>query len=172
LGGGKILKSAYNHQMGRLAAEEMEIFLKQASRQARMESASEAEGLAVNGAQAESRRCLHCDCRKADRCRLRDLATEFGAQRNVWPTDKTLFEQITACENVIYEPGKCIKCGLCVQTAEKAGEQIGLSFEGRGFEMKIAVPLQKALDEGLQKAATDCVKICPTGALSLKEMIT
>lgn len=172
LGEKKSLKNEYNHQMGRLEPEEMEIFLKQASGQARIEPASETEGLTAEQAQAESRRCLHCDCRKADHCRLRDLATAFGAQRNAWPTDRTLFEQITACENVIYEPGKCIKCGLCVQTAEKAGEQTGLSFEGRGFEMKITVPFKKALDEGLQKAATDCVKICPTGALSLTEMIT
>ncbi|MBL7215180.1 MAG: (2Fe-2S)-binding protein [Phycisphaerae bacterium] len=161
----------YNHPMGRLEKQELELFLKQSSNFGRIEPNSEILGLTAGQAQDESRRCLHCDCRKADSCQLRDAATGLAARRNVWPNQRKLFEQITACEKIIFEPGKCIKCGLCVQTSKNAGEQIGLSFEGRGFEMKIVAPLEKTLTEGLQKVSMDCVKICPTGALSLNEMI-
>lgn len=162
-------KKEYNHQMGRLKPGEMELFLKQAADHGRIESKSGKTGLTDAEAQDEARRCLHCDCRKADNCHLRDMATAFDARRNVWPTERDLFEQLIARHNLVYEPGKCIKCGLCVQTAKRAGEPLGLSFEGRGYEMGIAAPLENSLDDSLQKAASECINICPTGALALNE---
>ncbi len=161
-------KKEYNHQMGRLKPEEMELFLKQASDSERIYPQSVIEGLTATEAQAEAKRCLHCDCRKADGCKLRDLATDQEARRNVWPGQRKLFSQITAHEQVVFEPGKCIKCGLCIQAAKIAGEALGLSFEGRGFNMQIVVPLEKTLVEGLRNASTECVRVCPTGAFSFK----
>lgn len=169
LGHENLLKKEYNHQMGRLEEEEMKLFLKQASGMGRIEPDSKTIGLSVVQAQDEARRCLHCDCRKRDNCQLRDLATELDARRSTWTGDRKLFEQIIAQQNLVYEAGKCIKCGLCVQTAKAGGEQFGLSFEGRGFEMRIAAPLEKTLDEGLQKVSAECIKICPTGALAFKK---
>ncbi len=169
LTGGTVGIVAYNHRMGRLKEEEMEFFLKQASDSQRIEIQSVHEGLTLAQARQESLRCLHCDCRKADSCRLRDLATEFEARRNAWKSQRKLFHQITGHEQVVFEPGKCIKCGLCIQAARRVGETIGLSFEGRGFEMQVVVPLDKTLAEGLQHASTECVQICPTGAISLKD---
>ena len=163
-------KKEYNHQMGRLEPEEMGLFLKQASDSERIEPQSIIEGLTTAEAQAEAKRCLHCDCRKADCCGLRDLATDLEARRNVWQGRRGLFSQITAHEQVVFEPGKCIKCGLCIQAAKGAGEKLGLSFEGRGFNMQIVVPLEKTLSEGLQNASNECVGVCPTGALSLKSL--
>jgi NADPH-dependent glutamate synthase beta subunit-like oxidoreductase len=162
-------KKEYNHQMGRLKDGEMELFLKQAADHGRIESKSRATGFTAAQAQDEARRCLHCDCRKADNCHLRDLATAFDARRNVWPTERDGFEQFIAQQNLVYEPGKCIKCGLCVQTAKRSGEPVGLSFEGRGYAMRIATPLENSLDDSLPKAASECINICPTGALALNE---
>ena len=65
------------------------------------------------------------------------------------------------------DAGKCIQCGLCVQVAEDAGEEIGLSFEGRGFYTAIVSPLGYSLDEALTKAGVDAAAVCPTGALSV-----
>ena len=171
LGHKHTLKKEYNHQMGRLQEQEMEFFLKQVSGCERIEPKSQLEGLDEADARNESSRCLHCDCRKAENCKLRDLATDLGARRKVWQSQRKVFEQITGHEKVIFEPGKCVKCGLCIQTVQKTGEPIGLSFEGRGFGMKVVVPLEKSLTEGLQKVSTECAKICPTGALALNEMI-
>jgi NADH dehydrogenase/NADH:ubiquinone oxidoreductase subunit G len=67
----------------------------------------------------------------------------------------------------VFEQGKCILCGLCVQTARKYAGQKGLAFSGRGFETEIAVPLHGLLSESLSETCADeCVKICPTGAIS------
>ncbi len=162
-------KKEYNHQMGRLKPGEMELFLKQAAVHGRIESKSPTAGLTLAQAQDEAARCLHCDCRKADNCQLRDLATRFDARRNIWPGERDIFEQLVAQQSLVYEPGKCIKCGLCVQTAKKGAEPLGLSFQGRGFDMRIAAPLQKTLDESLEKVSAECINICPTGALARNE---
>jgi predicted molibdopterin-dependent oxidoreductase YjgC len=90
------------------------------------------------------------------------------ARQKTWQGEKKLFRQITEHEQILFEPGKCIQCGLCVQMAEKEGEQFGLSFKGRGFYTEITVPLNKSIMCGLTKAAIKCVQICPTGALVVK----
>jgi NADH dehydrogenase/NADH:ubiquinone oxidoreductase subunit G len=82
-----------------------------------------------------------------------------------------VFVQQTQHPDVIYEPGKCIDCGICIETAAKAGERLGLTFVGRGFDVRVAVPFEASLAEGLREAAAQCVGACPTGALAFKDGI-
>jgi NADH dehydrogenase/NADH:ubiquinone oxidoreductase subunit G len=49
-----------------------------------------------------------------------------------------------------------------------AGEPLGLSFVERGFNVHIAAPFNKSIEEGLQKVAAECVSHCPTGALTMR----
>ena len=72
-------------------------------------------------------------------------------------------------QNVIYEPGKCIACGLCVRFTRDAAEPLGLTFIGRGFNVRVAVPFDGSLEAGLQRTAAECVGACPTGALAFKD---
>ena len=155
--------------MGRVSDEEMAIFLKQATADERSNGESATKGLTNSQAKQQSQRCLRCDCRKRDGCQLRDLATATGARQKAFDVERSLFEQIAGAENVIFEPGKCIKCGLCIQAAQQKGERLGLSFAGRGFRMQVTSPLNKNFNEALEIAATECAKICPTGAIALNE---
>ena len=67
----------------------------------------------------------------------------------------------------MFEPGKCIKCGLCVRICEQAADEpLGLTFVDRGFDLHVGVPFDEGLERGLQKMAAECVEVCPTGALS------
>ena len=143
--------------------------MNQAAKAARIEPESVSNGLTAKQAQAEAARCMHCDCRKAQNCQLRERATELDVRQRTWQGEKKPFRQITEHEQILFEPGKCIQCGLCVQAAQAEGEQIGLSFQGRGFDEEITVPLNQSLECGLTRAAEKCVNVCPTGALVMKE---
>jgi ferredoxin len=126
---------------------------------------SPAPGLSPEQANGESLRCLHCDCAKADNCRLRDFAAMCDARPAHFKSARRTFESYRHGE-IVYEPGKCIACGLCIRIAEQSGEALGLTFIGRGFNVRVAVPFGKPLSEGLQKCAIECARACPTGALA------
>ena len=70
---------------------------------------------------------------------------------------------------IIYEPGKCIACGICIQIAEAADERLGMTFVGRGFDVRVTVPFNASTAEGLKKVASECAAACPTAALTLKD---
>jgi hypothetical protein len=127
-------------------------------------------GFNVNEAVDESSRCMHCDCRKANNCTLRELATEYGATIRAFSSgERPPFEQIGREGNVIFEPGKCIKCGICIRITERDGEKLGLTFIGRGFDVTIGAPLGAALEKAMEKTAQEVVRCCPTGALAFKD---
>ncbi len=120
--------------------------------------------------QTEAVRCLHCDCRKPESCKLRKYAEQYGADQREFPADeRTHVQLIGHNETVVFEPGKCIKCGLCVKITKRAGGTLGLAFTGRGFNTQMTVPFGESLQHGLQAAAAECVAACPTGALVFKE---
>ena len=132
-----------------------------------VDAAPTGRGLTPDEAIAASRRCLHCDCRKPDSCKLRVYAEQYSAhaQRYKGKTRRR-FRQLRQHAAVVYEPGKCIRCGLCVRITEKAREPLGLTFVGRGFAVEVRVPFNDTLALGLQKTAAACVAACPTGALA------
>jgi len=160
---------AFNSRMGKLDEEEMAIFLRSASGEARRQPSGDAGGFTGHEAHVESLRCLHCDCRKADACLLRQHAQAHDARQSRYKADRRRFIQRTEHPDIIYEPGKCISCGICIQIAAAHKEKLGLTFIGRGFDVRVAVPFDASLAQGLQIAATQCVQACPTGALAFKE---
>jgi ferredoxin len=121
-------------------------------------------------ARTEAARCLHCDCRKPESCKLRKYAGQYGADQREFPADERRhIELIGQGGEVVFEPGKCIKCGLCVRIIKRAGIEPGIAFTGRGYSTKVAVPFNESLEAGLKEAAKECVEVCPTGALAFTE---
>jgi hypothetical protein len=116
----------------------------------------------------EARRCLHCECLEADTCTLRQLADSHGAdQRRFRDSTRRAIRKEAHREGVVYESGKCIRCGLCVRLTEAREEPLGLTYCGRGHSIEIGVPGGGSLDCGLATTALECAEICPTGALAL-----
>jgi formate dehydrogenase major subunit len=135
----------------------------------RVSSFDEVEGrLSEDDAKRESQRCMTCGCRKSDCCTIRSLATEYGADIYRYAGVRRRFSQDNSHPDITYEPGKCISCDACVRIAAAAGEELGLTMVGRGFDVRVAVPFDKPLSEGLLKTAARCAQACPTGALALR----
>jgi len=155
----------FNTRIGSMDAAEFAPLLAEAGKAARLDPPG---GFDPKDAVEQAARCLHCDCRKLRTCKLRKYAAEYGADPRRYPAQRRRFELQTDHPQILYEPGKCISCGLCVQIAERAGEPLGLTFIGRGFNVRIGVPLGGRLDSALQKAAAECVGSCPTAALAWK----
>jgi ferredoxin len=159
----------FNTRIGKLRDGEVEKFLECSDKAGRVQPAGEDGAFTAEQARKESARCLHCDCRKADVCRLKKYAQEYGAKSGRYRSERRVFTQEQQHQDIIYEAGKCIDCGLCIQTAARAGEELGLTFVGRGFDVRVAVPFDRSIAEALRNSAKECVKNCPTGALALKE---
>ena len=162
------IEKPFNSRMGKLLEGEIEMFVETAGKDGRKVPVSMEDGFTNEDAVKESNRCLHCDCRKPDSCKLRDYASEYNAKGNAYKAGRRVFSQQIDHPEIIYEAGKCIDCGLCIQTAEKHKEKLGLTFIGRGFDVKVAVPFDNSLKDGLAAAGKECVKVCPTGALCLR----
>jgi len=163
-------KARFNSRIGKLKNGEIEQFMQDADPAARVEPAGGAEaGFSAEEAIREAKRCMHCDCRKSESCMLRRYADEYGLRK--MPNSSHMrksFEGVVQHPSLIYEPGKCIKCGRCVRITEKEGERLGLAFLGRGYDVSIGVPFNQELSGGLEKSAEKCVWACPTGALAFR----
>jgi NADPH-dependent glutamate synthase beta subunit-like oxidoreductase len=160
---------AFSTHVGKVSADEIDSFMVEADPAGRIGGAEPwRDPLSPDQAAAEAARCMHCDCRKPDDCKLRTYAQLYGAKSSRFKSDRRPFIQHAQHPQVIYEPGKCIDCGLCVQIAANAKEALGLSFIGRGFDVRVAVPFGESVAQGLQTAAEQCVAACPTGALAMK----
>ena len=104
--------------------------------------------------------CLHCACLSRDDCRLREIGTELKIKAPRFGVDS--LQPFKAAKRLtgrlIFEPAKCICCGLCVYNTED-----GFTFKRRGFAMQVIIP-----EKSHSHVSEDIASLCPTGALSLE----
>jgi len=120
----------------------------------------------------EARRCLRCDCIRKGSCELRELSGRYEADSGRFAAERGERggpgggSRIGASGGLCLDPGKCIKCGICVRIAERAGTLPGLAFTARGYELRLRVPFDQGLEAALGESAGECTRHCPTGALA------
>jgi NADPH-dependent glutamate synthase beta subunit-like oxidoreductase len=172
LSGNKVIgpSKSFNSRIGKLSTEEVEKFIAGHSKDSRIEPGQKNKGFTNEEALREAARCLHCDCRKPVHCKLRKYSDQYNAKAGQYKGENRSFVQHSEHPELIFEPGKCIDCGLCIQITARAGEKIGLAFTGRGFSVRVAIPFERSIVEAIKQTNTtiECVKACPTGALSFK----
>jgi len=156
--------------IGHLEETEFKEYLKESVPWHRTEPAGGTlEGFSREEAIREAQRCMRCDCRKPLSCKLRLYADAYDAGRKRFAgPDRALITKSIQHDLVVYETEKCIRCGLCVDITQRHGESIGLTFAGRGFDVRILAPFSETIREALTKTAAECAESCPTGALALK----
>ncbi len=161
----------FNSRFGRLVAAEFSEYLKESVSEKRTFPTEGGNmGFSKEEAIAEAKRCLHCDCRAIDDCKLRIYSDQYHADQKRFKTsERRDMTKMINHGSVIYEPQKCIKCGICVRLTEKHTEKFGFTYIGRGFDVEIGVPFNEELEKGLTTTAKKVAESCPTGAISLKD---
>ncbi len=131
----------------------------------------------AKGAAGDAARCLHCDCRARDNCDLRNQAREYQAnptQYHAAAEGRRPVQLLRHKDRIVYEPGKCIRCGRCIAIVAASAGTLGLTFIGRGFDVEVGVPFNRCLgevfdkhgDKAVDDLAGKCIAACPTAALS------
>jgi ferredoxin len=159
----------FNSKFGKLIIPEYAQYIKESVVGDRFEPGNGMlAGFTKNEVMAEAVRCLHCDCRKIDNCKLREYSDRYGAvQQRFYYNERKPVRKVFH-ETIVYEPEKCIKCGICVRLTEKYGEPFGFTYIGRGFDVEIGVPFNESINDGLKLIAEKVADACPTGALARK----
>ncbi|TWT79864.1 Glutamate synthase [NADPH] small chain [Planctomycetes bacterium CA13] len=110
-------------------------------------------------------RCLECGCIAHGNCSLETYAAMYGADPTRYHSERRAYVKVNRSGSVVYEPGKCINCELCIQIASESQDALGLSFVGRGFDVRVGVPFHGTMEDALGSTAEKCIDACPTGAL-------
>jgi hypothetical protein len=158
----------YTHQAGPLTEAELGMLMQGADAAPRREPVH--PDFTPAEAQEAAGRCLQCDCRRKTDCRLRERADElcahparFKGHRRAWEIDRTH-------PALIYESGKCIACGLCIEVSRRPGaaEGGGLTFWKRGLGIEVRPPWGRDWRQTLTGDPAAYVAACPTGALAME----
>ncbi len=67
-----------------------------------------------------------------------------------------------------YDPNKCVLCSRCVWECRKQGDKAMLGFAHRGFNRMLTTFGDELIGERCMDCS-QCVKVCPTGALMMKD---
>ena len=105
--------------------------------------------------------CLHCACEGREKCKLRKFATKAGIKTPRFGVSSALPVKIQeqVGSRLCFEPAKCVRCGLCVYNSED-----GFTFKNRGFVMQVVIP-----EESKKNVGEELARLCPTGAIFIKE---
>lgn len=107
-----------------------------------------------------------CACAERDTCRLRKYARLYQADPNRYRGAPRATNRQYDHPEIAYDPRLCILCGICVQLAQQAGEPLGLTMIGRGFDVRVDVPFDESLAKALTIVGRRCAGACPTNALA------
>ncbi len=160
----------FNSKFGKLFESEFGEYLKESVNIPRIKLSDEKlDNFSKQDAISESERCMYCDCRKPDTCKLRIFSEKYSVDRSRYAfTERRSIKKYTENDIIIYEPEKCIKCNICVEICSRKKDTIGFTNIGRGMNMEINVPFGHTFAEILNELAVECAQNCPTAAISLK----
>ncbi|MCQ1529084.1 2Fe-2S iron-sulfur cluster binding domain-containing protein [Lutispora saccharofermentans] len=107
-------------------------------------------------------------CEKNNQCKLQELARRFGVRQVRFDTKNGKLPIDSSSTSVVRDPNKCIMCGDCVRMCEEVQGVGVLGFANRGSNIKIVPAFNKELGEVDCVNCGQCITVCPTGALLIK----
>ncbi len=161
----------FSSRIGKVQDEEMSEFLAGAADVPRRDEIDfNLDVFSKHDASQQADRCLSCGCAAHGNCSLEHYAAMYEVDTSKYQDGRKAIVQINRGGSVLYEPGKCINCEICIQIASESHDTCGLSFVGRGFDVRVGVPFDGTMEEALGDLAAKCIAMCPTGALYLAPM--
>ena len=125
--------------------------------------------LTPESAKKEATRCFSCGCGGFHKCKLISLANQLNIKIKKHNTTK-INTPPQSTPGLSHEPQKCILCGLCQRACDKKNDGKGiLSAARRGYHTFIYTDL---LNTAPCQNCTECVNICPTGAITQLKFTT
>lgn len=112
--------------------------------------------------------CLTCE--KTGDCRLAEYCYEYGVKESPFVGEKHNYEMDDSNPFIVRDPNKCILCGKCVRACAEMTGKDNLDFAYRGFNTKVATFGDTSYLESDCVFCGNCVSVCPTGALTEKQM--
>lgn len=117
--------------------------------------------------------CRDCTtCENNAKCKLQDLAMRFNIEGVRFPnTAVSNRDEDTSSVCITRDAGKCILCGDCVRMCNEVQNVGAIDFAYRGSKMTISTAFNKPLAESPCVGCGQCVAVCPTGSLVVKNNI-
>ncbi len=110
--------------------------------------------------------CTSCD--KDGACSLQDYAYRYQADEGRFglPERRPVKPNYaTNSEAILYDPDKCILCGLCVRYCEEVQKAEALTFAGRLGQIEVSTAFGIDLHKSSCVLCGGCVEICPAGTM-------
>ncbi|MFZ5645188.1 MAG: 2Fe-2S iron-sulfur cluster-binding protein [Bacillota bacterium] len=112
--------------------------------------------------------CLTCE--KNGDCRLQDYAFLYGVKGDCFKGKRHSYQVEEDNPYIIRDMNKCILCGKCIRTCAQVEGRSVIDYAFRGFNTKVAPPMNTSLAESDCVYCGRCVALCPVGALLYKPL--
>jgi formate dehydrogenase major subunit len=114
--------------------------------------------------------CLACEA--ADDCELLKVAAYLGIEPEDLQDLRPLGRDLPIDESnpfFLFDPNKCILCGICVRTCDEIVGLGALGYINRGFQTVVGTFGDKGFLDSICESCGECITRCPVGALVPKE---
>ena len=113
--------------------------------------------------------CAHCPANK--RCALQQIAKLLGVGLKVKGLQQFLDKPELVRDHpfIDHYPNRCVLCGRCVRVCRTGDGRPQMNYAGRGFDTVISFYGATQAQTTSCDSCRACVKICPVGALVLRE---
>ncbi len=112
-------------------------------------------------------KCLNCA--KNGSCELQDVAQQLNlTDETPYEDDVRKAELDTSSYSIVRDMRKCILCQRCTEVCSKVQKLSVMGKENRGYNTMVVPPYGKKLADTSCVNCGQCIQVCPTGALSIR----